>query len=115
LVPPDLLKSYFTPLDDGGFQVVASARARVDFRVHNLFTDPPPADRINVILCRNVMIYFDKPTQTKLVDGIFAKAMHPDGYLFIGHSESLTGFTKCFTYAAALKAPIYRRKKEATP
>jgi chemotaxis methyl-accepting protein methylase len=58
------------------------------------------------------MIYFDKPTQTKLVDGIFARAIHPDGYLFIGHSESLSGFTKCFAYASALKAPIYRRKKD---
>jgi len=115
LVPPDLLKSYFTPVSDGGFQVVDGARSRVDFRVHNLFTDSPPAERINIIFCRNVMIYFDKPTQAKLVDGIFAKAIHPDGYLFIGHSESLTGFTKCFTYAAALKAPIYRRKKERTP
>jgi chemotaxis protein methyltransferase CheR len=115
LVPPELLKSYFTPSDDDGFQVVDGARSRVDFRVHNLFTDPPPADRIHIIFCRNVMIYFDKQTQAKLVDGIFAKAIHPDGYLFIGHSESLTGFTKCFAYAAALKAPIYRRKKEGTP
>ncbi len=51
---------------------------------------------MNIIFCRNVMIYFDKPTQAKLVDGIFARAIHPDGYLFIGHSESLSGFTKCF-------------------
>ena len=53
---------------------------------------------MDIIFCRNVMIYFDKPTQSKLVDGIFARAIHPDGYLFIGHSESLSGFTKCFTY-----------------
>jgi chemotaxis protein methyltransferase CheR len=113
LVPPDLLGRYFQPCGDGRWQVKAETRARVDFRVHNLFTDPPPGERINVIFCRNVMIYFDKPTQTKLVDGIFARAIHPDGYLFIGHSESLSGFTTVFAYVSALKAPIYRRKKEA--
>ncbi|MGO9310922.1 MAG: CheR family methyltransferase, partial [Spirochaetia bacterium] len=79
-----------------------------------------PASRIGhvpLIVCRNVMIYFDKPTQAKLVDGIFARALHPDGYLFIGHSESLSGFTKRFAYASSLKAPIYRKKNamEGTP
>jgi chemotaxis protein methyltransferase CheR len=113
LVPSELMNRYFVPAEKDAFQVSAETRARVDFRVHNLFTDPPPWDRVNIIFCRNVMIYFDKPTQTKLVDGIFARAIHPDGYLFIGHSESLSGFTKCFTYASDLKAPIYRRKKDA--
>jgi chemotaxis protein methyltransferase CheR len=115
LVPPHSLERFFVPLGDGAYQVSAEARSRVEFKVHNLFVDPAPGDRINIIFCRNVMIYFDKPTQTKLVDGVFARAIHPDGYLFIGHSESLAGFTKCFSYAAALKAPIYRRKKEGTP
>jgi chemotaxis protein methyltransferase CheR len=110
LVPPALLKTCFVPADDGAFQVSADVRARVEFRVHNLFTDPPPGEGVHIIFCRNVMIYFDKPTQAKLVDGIFARAIHPDGYLFIGHSESLSGFTKCFTYASWLKAPIYRKK-----
>jgi chemotaxis protein methyltransferase CheR len=114
LVPAQMLSRYFLPLDDGSFQVSPEARARVEFKVHNLFVDPPPGDRITIIFCRNVMIYFDKPTQAKLVDGVFARAIHPDGYLFIGHSESLSGFTKCFTYASSLKAPIYRRKKEVT-
>ena len=110
LVPPDLLKTYFTPVDNGAFQVRDEARARVEFRVHNLFTDPPPWEGVQIIFCRNVMIYFDKPTQLKLVDGIFWNALHPDGYLFIGHSESLSGFTKGFAYASSLKAPIYRRR-----
>ena len=66
-----------------------------------------------MIYCRNVMIYFDRATQTKLVDGIFARAIAPDGYLFIGHSESLSGFSRAFQYASLLKAAIYRRRKEA--
>ncbi|HVP19115.1 MAG TPA: protein-glutamate O-methyltransferase CheR [Spirochaetia bacterium] len=111
LVPPELLERYFEPAPDGAMRVNAQTRARVEFRVHNLFVDPPPWDAAHIIFCRNVMIYFDKPTQMKLVDGIFARALHPDGYLFIGHSESLSGFTREFTYASALKAPIYRRKQ----
>jgi chemotaxis protein methyltransferase CheR len=112
LVPPDVLDTYFIPAANGAWQVNAETRARVEFRVHNLFTDPPPWDTAHIIFCRNVMIYFDKPTQMKLVDGIFARALHRDGYLFIGHSESLSGFTKEFAYVSALKAPIYRRQKD---
>jgi chemotaxis protein methyltransferase CheR len=114
LVPAELLKQYFSPTTEGAYQVREEARARVEFKVHNLFTDSPPGERINVIFCRNVMIYFDKATQVKLVDGIFARAIAPDGYLFIGHSESLSGFSKSFLYASLLKAPIYRRRKEGT-
>jgi chemotaxis protein methyltransferase CheR len=114
LVPPEVRERYFVAAGDGVWQVNHQTRARVDFRVHNLFLDPPPWEYAHVIFCRNVMIYFDKPTQVKLVDGIFARALHPDGYLFIGHSESLSGFTKEFSFASSLKAPIYRRKKDAS-
>ena len=115
LVPSALLTRYFVPAGEGAYQVRPEMRARVEFKVHNLFTDPPPGDRISIIFCRNVMIYFDKKTQATLVDGVFARAIHPDGYLFIGHSESISGFSTRFRYAAILKAPIYRPKKEGTP
>ena len=115
LVPAALLARCFVPAHDGAYQVRPELRGRVDFKVHNLFTDPAPADRINVIFCRNVMIYFDKKTQATLVDGIFAQAIHPEGYLFIGHSESISGFSKRFRYAAILKAPIYRPKTANPP
>ena len=113
LVPPGLLAQYFRSSGDGGYQVCEEVRRRVEFRVHNLFADPAPGENIDVIYCRNVMIYFDKATQAKLVDGIFARVIAPDGYLFIGHSESLSGFSRAFQYASLLKAPIYRRRKEA--
>jgi chemotaxis protein methyltransferase CheR len=114
-VPPEQLQKYFSPVGGGAYQVTEEARRRVEFRVHNLFTDPPPGEQANIIFCRNVMIYFDKEAQAKLVDEIFARAIRPEGYLFIGHSESISGFTKCFSYCSPLKAPIYRRKKEGTP
>jgi chemotaxis protein methyltransferase CheR len=112
LVPPEILDSCFIDLGGGSFQVRPEIRARVDYRVHNLFADPAPWETTDVIFCRNVMIYFDKATQARLVDGIFARALHPDGYLFIGHSESLSGFTTRFVYTASMKAPVYRKRAE---
>lgn len=112
-VPPEHLKSCFLQTADGSFQVSAEIRKTVDFRVHNLFTGPPPWDRAHIIFCRNVMIYFDKQTQMKLVDEIFANAIHPNGYLFIGHSESLNGMSSTFRYVPTLKSPVYRRREEA--
>jgi chemotaxis protein methyltransferase CheR len=115
LVPAELLRQSFRPAGDGGYQVRDELRARVEFKVHNLFTDPPPGERIDVIFCRNVMIYFDKVTQEKLVDGIFARAISPAGYLFIGHAESVSGFSKVFEYASLLRAPIYRPRRHERP
>ena len=111
-VPRESLQRYFAAAVDGARQASDALRAGVSFRVHNLFKDPPPGEPFDIIFCRNVMIYFDKATQARLVDDIFAHALRPDGYLFIGHSESLSGFSRAFRYAASLKAPIYRMKKE---
>jgi chemotaxis protein methyltransferase CheR len=113
LVPPAVLDRYLCPAHDGSRQVRQEIRHTVDFRVHNLFQDPVPGGPFDIIFCRNVMIYFNKATQAKLVDEVFAGALDLDGYLFIGHSESLSGFSKRFRYVAAFKAPIYRMKKEA--
>ncbi|HUI72383.1 MAG TPA: CheR family methyltransferase [Spirochaetia bacterium] len=113
LVPPDALERYFAPASGDARQVRQEMRDSVEFRVHNLFTDPLPGGPFDIIFCRNVMIYFNKATQAKLVDEIFAEALDPDGYLFIGHSESLSGFSRKFRYMAVFKAPIYRVKKEA--
>ena len=112
-VPQAIMDRYLCPAINGARQVRPEIRETVDFRVHNLFKDPFPGRPFDIIFCRNVMIYFNKPTQTKLVDEVFANALDPEGYLFIGHSESLSGFSKKFRYIAVFKAPIYRMKKEA--
>ncbi len=112
LVPQAALERNFAPAKDGMRQISREMRDGVEFRVHNLFKDPLPGGPFDIIFCRNVMIYFNKATQTRLVDEVFANALDPDGYLFIGHSESLSGFSRRFRYMAAFKAPIYRMKKE---
>jgi len=82
------------------------ARSCVRFRHLNLQGEWPISGRFQVIFCRNVMIYFDNPTKERLVER-FARALEPGGYLYIGHSERVSG------PAAAMLAPagptIYRR------
>ena len=78
----------------------------IAFRRLNLMDDQFPFQgRFDVIFCRNVMIYFDKPTQERLVNK-FHHYLAPGGYLFIGHSESLAGIQTPFRY---LRPTIYRK------
>ncbi|MBE0494449.1 MAG: protein-glutamate O-methyltransferase CheR [Thiomicrospira sp.] len=60
----------------------------IDFGQINLMNEWPIRDKIDVIFCRNVVIYFDKPTQSKLFNR-YADLLQEEGHLFIGHSESL--------------------------
>ena len=60
----------------------------ITFRQLNLMEAWPMKSAFDVIFCRNVVIYFDKPTQAKLFDR-YANTMIDNGYLFIGHSETL--------------------------
>jgi chemotaxis protein methyltransferase CheR len=92
----------------GWLRVKPEYRQRVCFRRFNLVTDEPPTTKFPVIFCRNVMIYFDKPTQTRVVRRL-AGALEPSGYLMIGHSESLAGvdhdlvYVEPAVYCAAVK------------
>jgi chemotaxis protein methyltransferase CheR len=108
-LPPEHLKRYFSRQDGHGYRIRDEIRTKVRFGVHNLLKDEIPGTDFDLIFCRNVMIYFDKKTQKWLVDNSFARALSPEGYLFIGHSESLIGASEKFRYAR-MKAPIYVRK-----
>ena len=112
MVPPDLLARYFLREGQGCYRVSTKVQEGVEFRVHNLLGDQPPTGPFDLIFCRNVMIYFDKPTQRRLVDDCFARVLDPKGYLFVGHSESLSGTSQKFRYLREVKAPVYQRKEE---
>ncbi|HEY3757030.1 MAG TPA: protein-glutamate O-methyltransferase CheR [Opitutaceae bacterium] len=74
---------------EGRCRIRPAIRALVNFtRINLLDHSTPFAEPFQVIFCRNVMIYFDRPTQTELVRKL-ARLLVPGGYLFIGHSESL--------------------------
>ena len=74
----------------GWYRVKPGVRGHVEFARLNLVEPFSHGNLFPVIFCRNVMIYFDKPTQELLVNRL-AECLEPAGYLFIGHSESLTG------------------------
>jgi chemotaxis protein methyltransferase CheR len=81
----------------GYFRVKSRVRELVTFKRLNLVESFSFDATFDVIFCRNVMIYFDKPTQERLVNR-FHQALAKDGYFFIGHSESLTGIQHPFRY-----------------
>lgn len=71
-------------------RIVPELRDKVSFRRLNFMDDFQFREKMDLIFCRNVMIYFDKKTQTELVQK-FCNHLEPGGHLFIGHSESLAG------------------------
>lgn len=98
-VPAALQKRYFTECKDekGVFQLSDKVRNLVKFARLNLMHEFPMRGPFDVIFCRNVMIYFDKPTQEKLVNR-FYNLLAPGGFLFVGHAESLIGAKHGFRY-----------------
>ena len=82
---------------DKTYEVAPAVRAMVLFGRLNLMETWPVRGPVDFIFCRNVMIYFDKPTQQKLVQR-FYDLLDSQGLLFTGHSESLTGIEHQFKY-----------------
>jgi chemotaxis protein methyltransferase CheR len=88
-------------------QVKKTIRDMVSFKPLNLLHYWPMSGQFEMIFCRNVVIYFDKPTQKKLFDR-FADILVPGGYLVIGHSESLFKLSDRFT---SIGHTVYRKIK----
>ncbi len=107
-IPPELLRKYFLKGQGdwkGFYKVKDNLKGSIEFARFNLKETFPAADPFDIIFCRNVMIYFDREMQTSLVNG-FYRALREGGYLFIGHSESLTGITHRFKY---IEPSVYRK------
>ena len=97
-LPTEWRSRYFSDLKDGTFRVSEDLRKQVVFNTFNLMTRALPfKKKLHVIFCRNVMIYFDKPTKEALINR-FYDALEPGGYVFIGLSETMTGIQTKFQY-----------------
>jgi chemotaxis protein methyltransferase CheR len=107
-VPHAALEKYFERAPETGpsaRRIGARARGLVKFGRLNLMGAWPMRGPFEAILCRNVMIYFDKETQERLVNR-YHELLAPGGYLFVGHSESLTGLRHPFAY---VQPAVYRK------
>ena len=80
---------------EGMVRLKPEVRQRISFGLLNLMDDFKLPEPVDVIFCRNVIIYFDKPTKARLMER-FADNLKAGGYLFIGHSESLFKVTDRF-------------------
>ncbi len=98
-IAPDVgaarLARFFQTTPDGGYQIRQQVRDLVVFAHHDLNKDAPFI-RLDLLCCRNLLIYFSADLQRALIP-VFHYALQPDGLLLLGPSESLTGFPELFT------------------
>lgn len=110
---PEMIQRYFKPLQDG-FVISDEIKRMVNFFRLNLLDERAIAavGKMDAIFCRNVLIYFDKPTQKRVVEN-FARALRPGGYLFLGHAESIMRLTDLYEPVISSKAIYYRLRSDA--
>jgi chemotaxis protein methyltransferase CheR len=108
-VPAEFAKRYFLSSRDPSrdeVRVVPRLRRCTNFMRMNLMDEAYPVDRdVDIIFCRNVLIYFDKPTQRKVVEQLCSH-LRPGGYFIVGHSESM--IHNELTALQQLKPTIFR-------
>ncbi|GMO51592.1 MAG: protein-glutamate O-methyltransferase CheR [Treponemataceae bacterium] len=105
-VPAAYLSRFFIKTEPG-YQVINELKNRIRFDYHNLRHDSG-LKQIDIVFCRNVLIYFDDEGQ-KLVVNRFWDAMSPKSYLYIGHSESLFGMDTKFGFLKTEWATLYSK------
>jgi len=102
----DVRASAFIPTSTG-WRLREEFRRKVEFRRHNLLF-PVPGDQFDIIFCRNVVIYFEPATTSRVMTSLM-RALRPGGYLFIGHAESCQGIAEELRMMQVGKALVYRR------
>jgi len=105
-VPPARLRQYFVK-EQNHFRMQKELRERILFARHNILRDPP-FSRLDLISCRNLMIYLDRDIQVEVLR-MFHFALNPGGYLFLGSSETADACSQLFT-PVDKKNRIYRAK-----
>src|SRR5207248_9504867 len=105
-VTPERRKRFFIP-DGGSYILTKDVRELCIFSSHSVIRDPP-FSRIDLISCRNLLIYLDKELQQQLLS-VFHYALRPGGYLFLGTSETLAQHAELFT-AVDRKHRIFQRR-----
>jgi len=110
-VPAHLLVTHFAR-EGAGWRLSASIRAMARFRCMNLARTWPPAAPVDLLMLRNVLIYFDVPTKREILDRAH-RALGPDGVLFLGGTETTLGVHDGFERVTAGRTTYYRRRGPA--
>jgi chemotaxis protein methyltransferase CheR len=105
-LPESYKKKYFEKTPDGRYQVVPEIKRNITFKVFNLMDTIREKNKYDVIFCRNVMIYFNAETKMNIVNK-FYEAVKPQGYLMIGHAETIQRNQSKFMY---INPAIYRKE-----
>ena len=108
-VPDHYLAEYFESTEEG-YKVKDEIRKMVVFDFHNL-KNGNGLSNLDIIFCRNVMIYFDDEEQRRLVDK-FYRSLNPGGYLLLGHAESLQGLGTGFEFVYDNKGSAYKKPEQ---
>ena len=100
-LPIQFLVKYFKQVENNGWQIDAGIRSMVNYREFNLLKDLSPIGACDVVFCRNVLIYFDQETKSRVLDGV-ARLLAKDGYLFLGGAETVLGVSDKFAPVAGM-------------
>ncbi|MBP7653445.1 methyltransferase [Candidatus Dependentiae bacterium] len=108
-VEDNIKNKYFKLSDDKKFfEIRGDLKRFVNFKYFNLMSENYPFNaQFDFIFCRNVIIYFDRKTQQKVIDKLIG-SLKPEGYLIVGHSECLTGIEHNLKY---IQPTIYSKSK----
>ena len=79
-----------------GWQIRSGTRSIVRFQQHNVLEAPPSSQKFDLVLCRNVLLYFDAPTRQRAFERLHG-ALAPDGFLMLGAGETVVGQTSAFS------------------
>ncbi|MBL7545342.1 MAG: protein-glutamate O-methyltransferase CheR [Bdellovibrionaceae bacterium] len=108
---PELFKGHMRPNGESGFSVESDVRKNIKFQQHNLFNTLKVKEKFDLVLLRNVLIYFEASDQEKVLFNV-SQVMKPDGLLIIGESESLSRLATPFSYKMPLIYGLAANKKE---
>jgi chemotaxis protein methyltransferase CheR len=111
-LPSDKLSRNFIPLDEATWKIQDELRAMVTFRTFNLQADLASLGRFDIILCRNVAIYFSEKDRQALFTRL-TQALEPEGFLLIGATETLAGALPQYVAHRHLRSVYYQISKSA--
>ena len=110
-IDPQIINKYFEKTEDGNYEVKKKLKQLILFAKHDITTDPPFV-KIDLIICRNLLIYFNQQLQKECIS-LFHYSLSQDGYLFLGKSEHIGNHTSHF-FAIDVKNKIYKKNNEVS-